>query len=542
MKDYLYALLDQWKAASGATRGIVVLAASAVIALILWISGHAGEPHFKLLYSNQDEQHAAAIQRALAGGGVRYQASQPPGPYSIWVEDAQYYQAQNLVALSGALASSPTGIPTSENGAAQVFLSASERAQHVMKREWQELEKQLQELDFVQRARVSTSTPDSSPLRKSAPPTVAVTLALAGNGDLSRAQAETVAKLVRFRFNVPPENVVISDQFGRSLYDGANAGELGGAAATLLEHRSRFENELTSRTNAVLDRIFGPGMAYVVLSSDWRYEERERVKEAYDPKNLVTLEKTETKSSTPAGSASGSGGGVTDIDIASPGAPSAPSTASNAAPPATPAEAKTSETRTTSAAGKETELLRTSTPTLTRMTVSLFVDESLKGKFAAVEKLTELQGVVKNAVGFDERRDAFSSMFTPFASVQRDEKGEIVPPPQPEVESAPSPMIELVLQRGVEIAAALVFLFVLLKALKSTPRAASASKPGGGAYLASASGGVETIEAPVIDQNDPKYLEALAKRQIEELVKTEPEKVGSMLSRWISDQETLART
>lgn len=541
MKDYLIALFDQWKAASGATRGIVVLAAASVVALIFWISSHVDEPHFKLLYSNQDEQHAAAIQRALAGGGVRYQASQPPGPYSIWVDDAQYYQAQNLVALSGALSSAPTGIPTTENGASQVFLSASERAQHVLKREWQELEKQLQELDFVQRAHVSTSTPDSSPLRKSAPPTVAVTLAVAGNGDLSRAQAETVAKLVRFRFNVPPENVVISDQFGRSLYDGANAGELGAAAATLLEHRTRFENELTSRTNTVLDRIFGPGMAYVVLSSDWRYEERERVKEAYDPKNIVALEKTETKSSTPQGSTSSGGGGVTDIDIASPGAPSSGSTANSASPGATPAEAKTSETRTSSVAGKETELLRTSTPTLTRMTVSLFVDESLKDKFKDAEKLTELQGVVKNAVGFDDRRDAFSSMFTAFASIARDEKGAVVPPPKPEVESAPSPMIELVLQRGVEIAAALVFLFVLLKALKSTPRAGSTAR-GGGVATVTGPGGVETIEAPVIDQNDPKYLEALAKRQIEELVKTEPEKVGSMLSRWISDQETLART
>lgn len=539
MKDYLKALFDQWKAASGATRGIVVLSAAAVVAVVFWISNFAAEPHFKLLYSNQDEQHAAAIQRALATGGVRYNASQPPGPFVIWVEESQFYQAQNLVALSGALATAPGGIQSGDSGASQVFLSASERAQNVLKREWQELEKQLQELDFVTRAHVSTSVPDSSPLRKSAPPTVAVTLAVAGNGDLSRAQAETVAKIVRFRFNVPPENVMIADQFGRSLYDGASAGELGGAASTLLENRTRFENELTTRTNALLDRVFGPGMAYVVLSSDWRYEERERVKESYDPKNLVTLEKTESKTTTPSGASSGSGG-ATDIDLTSPGASSAPSAAgTTGASGSVAAEAKTSETKTSSAAGKETELLRTSTPTLTRMTISLFLDESLQEKFKDAERLAGLENNVKNAVGFDERRDTFASMFTPFASIARDDKGVVVPPPKPEVESAPSPMIELLVERGVEIAAALVFLFVLLKALKSTPRAA-ASKAG--VAVTVDANGVETIEAPVLDQNDPKYLEMLAKRQIEELVKTEPEKVGSMLSRWISDQETLART
>lgn len=97
-------------------------------------------------------------------------------------------------------------------------------------------------------------------------------------------------------------------------------------------------------------------------------------------------------------------------------------------------------------------------------------------------------------------------------------------------------MMELVVQRGVEIVAAVLFLFVLLKALKGAPRAERRKTDG---MLVAA--GVNDA-GPEIDQNDPKYLDMLARRQIEELVKTEPEKVGTLLSRWVADQETLARS
>lgn len=531
MKDLFNGLIEQWKHSTAPTRGVVVLALAAVVACVWWISGTATEPSFKLLYSNQDAQHSAAIQNALATGGIRYQASQPPGPFVIWVDESQYYQAQNLVALAGALESSPEGIQSAQSGASQVFLSANERAQNALKREWQELEKQLQELDFVQRAHVSTSIPDNSPLRKSAPLTVAVTLSLRGNAELSRGQAQTVSKLVRYRFNVPAENVVISDQSGRSLFDGASTGELGGATASLFEHKTRYEGELSARTNQMLERVFGPGLAYVTLNSDWTFVEKERVKETLDPKNTVAVEKTETKSSTPQvtsdpGGSGGPAGGTPSGDAGAATASALPAS-----------EAKTSETRVSTIAGKETEHERLSTPELARLTVSLVVDESLKEKFADAGQRAALEASVKNAVGFDEQRDSFSTLVTPFATVRRDDKGQPVVPPAPEPESAPSPMTELLVQRGVEIVAAVLFLFVLLKALKGAPRSAT-RKGEGGAF--SAAGVLDA--GPEIDQNDPKYLDLLARRQIEELVKTEPEKVGTLLSRWVADQETLARS
>src|SRR5690349_894754 len=212
---------NQFLAASLGAKVALTAGFAVLIAVIVFANTWAATPSFKLLFSELDARSAAAVQSALAGANVRYQVSQPPAPFVVHVDETQFYVAQNAVAIAGALSTAPEGIQTNGSGASQVFLSAPERAQNALKREWQELEKQLEELDFVQRAHVSTSTGESSPLRKSVPMTVAVTLTLRGRGELTRAQAGTVAKIARFRFNVPQENVLIADQSGRSLFDGS---------------------------------------------------------------------------------------------------------------------------------------------------------------------------------------------------------------------------------------------------------------------------------------------------------------------------------
>lgn len=513
MKTQLESMLAQLRGTSATTRialagAVLVLAAVAVVGS--WV---AGRPHFTMLYSGIDAQRAAAIQAALAQGGVRYEVSQPPGPFVIHVDQAQYYAAQNLVALSGALETAPEGIQTGGNGAAQVFLSAPERAQSALKREWQELEKQLEELDFVLRAHVSTSTPESSPLRRGRPMTVAVTLALRGGATLEKAQAETVAKLVRYRFDVPSENVIVSDQSGRSLWDGASGTGLGGAADDLLEHTTRFDSELVRTTNAVLDRILGPGLACVVVRSHWDAVEEESVREKIDGKPVV-VSRTESKSSTPQGSENTEGGVVGGA------ASLAQDAASDGAARPQAEKATTSETRTESLVGRETEHRRRAAPELVRMSVSLFVDESLADRLAALE------ASVKASVGFVPERDAFSSMATPFASVPRDEQGKVVVPPAPEVEEAPSRTLEMLIERGVEIACALAFLFVLIRSLKLARGARAAGT------AASAGAGAGELD-------DPRLVEAIAKERLAELAREEPDRVGSILSRWATEEEVL---
>lgn len=519
MKALLTKLFAELQSATLATKAVIGASLLAIVGVIGFASVRSQDPNFRLLYSGLDASHAAAVQNALAQGNIRYQVSQPPAPFVIHVDDGAFYQAQNLVAISSALESAPAGIQTGASGASSVFLSAPERQQSVLKREWQELEKQLAELDFVVRAHVSTSTPDPSPLRKSTPMTVAVTLQVRGGEQLTKAQANTVAKLVRYRFNVPAANVMISDQSGRSLFEGQSDSDLSAVAGEALENKTQYDNELAHKTNQALDRIFGDGMAYVVVNSEWSYDETEKVEETLNPKNRAFVSETKTTSTTPVGASSGAGGPVGVDDAASGfGSSNAAVPGGTAAGAASDKSAETSEEKKTAVVGRSTEHTRRSAPMLTRLSVSLFLDQSL------ADRKEMLEASVKASTGFTDKRDTFSSMLTPFASIPRDEQGKIVPPPAKEPVSEPNPLIETLIQRGVEIAAAVAFLFVLLKSLKGMPK-----------KKAEPTGGTSAAEA------DAAYIEMLAKTEIQELVKSDPEKVGAILSRWAVEDRELAK-
>lgn len=507
MKNFLASLRSTWTALGAGARVGLAATVIAAIALVAVAARWTSQPSFEILYSGLDAREAGAVQTALATANVRFRVSQPPGPFVVHVDGEQYYAAQNAVALAGALDRAPEGIGGAAGGASQVFMSAQERAQSALKREWQELEKQLEELQFVERARVSTSIPDKSPLRKPEPLTVAVTLTLRGKAELTQAQATSVARLARFRFNVPSENVLVTDQDGRSLVEeGAASGEAA-LAQEVFDQGRRADAELARKANDALRRVFGPDLAHVVVTSSWTQEEIESVKETVDPKNKVVVSETSSKSSSPTSIAGGSSGLAGTASSLLEGAGSGGQDAAVA-------NSTTSESTKSTVVGRGSELRRSHAPRLERLSLSLFLDDSLKPKLADVE------AAVKSAVGFDAARgDSFAAMTAPFASVTRDAEGKLVPPVETAVE-APSRLTEMLLRRGVEISVAGALLFLLFKALRGGKRTAA------------------EIEQRPENVDEDRWIEMLARSRVEDLAKTDPEKLGAILSRWAAEEET----
>lgn len=95
-------------------------------------------------------------------------------------------------------------------------------------------------------------------------------------------------------------------------------------------------------------------------------------------------------------------------------------------------------------------------------------------------------------------------------------------------------MTELLVERGVELIAAVIFLFVLLKALKRKPHEGLQLSTVGGNGQDSGMAGIEEIE-------DPRIREMMARRQIDELVKNDPERVSLILSRWVAEDMKASR-
>lgn len=528
MKQRFNQLLEQFLAANTATKVTLALATLMTVAVVGVATMFANRPDYVEHFSGLSAAQATAYKAALAEAGIPFKSSPPPGPFSIWIDSGDTIAAEAQVARGG-YQPEAKGIQTSAGGAQSAFLSAGERDAMMDKRQWQECELLLETLEFVERATVQVSRSKRSPFRKEEPPTVAVTLDLHWGVALNSSQARNVASLVRGRFNVPLENITILDgTTGELLHDGQDLAG-GGGRADLLEHRRHFEKDAERKANEQLERAFGPGLAYATVTSDWSLEETESVRESALPgaetyKSKIIDETTQGGGGTTAGGPAGVSANITQ-DFGNENAAVGGGGAGGGAT----RNHTMDETR--SVVGRETQHRVSRTPQLKRMSVSVVFDQSLPQ-----EKVSDLDALVKAAVGFDDGRDTYKSLQYALADVVRDEDGNPVPVEHPEPPAEPNKYVELLLTHGVEALAGLAFLVVLLKTLKGGKAKnviKSEAEVAAEEILASHEA-QERIEEELRNA-DP---ELLARMQVEELVKSEPERVSEILAQWATEDSS----
>jgi flagellar biosynthesis/type III secretory pathway M-ring protein FliF/YscJ len=162
-------------------------------------------------------------------------------------------------------------------------------------------------------------------------------------------------------------------------------------------------------------------------------------------------------------------------------------------------------------------------PRLLRLSVALFLDKSLEGEEI---KLEDLESAIKASVGFTQDRDVFSSVIWPFAGNEPVEVvGDAVPESAP---SEPNSMFDKLFERGLEIGTGLIFLTLLLRSLKKSAAPSVQRGPGGRGPLRS------TGQPGAPGEIDP---ELLARLQIENLLDSDPDKLGDVLTQWIQEDE-----
>ncbi len=502
----LEALLADLGKASMRTKVAALLALAILVAGITMASLFSAKPHYVLLYSDLDDVERVAVEKAMAGGKVSYRVSAPPAPFSIYVDEEQFDVAQIQVALAEALKRSPVGINSSSSGSSTIFMSSGERAQAMLKREWQETERLLEQLEFVSRATVTSSLSEPSPLRKPAPPTVSVALQVKGGNALGAEQARTVGKLVRFRFGVPAENVVITDQAGHILFDESerNTGQLAGLQP--LEHASKFNAETAERVNSYLAATYGADKVRVSVSSEWDFDHQTVISETLDGESKESSI-TKTESRTP----------QEEGPTAAPAAGQANAVATNK-----------EETTQYEVPRQRLQTVRTA-PLLKRLFVSLALDQTLAARKA------EVQSLVEAAVGFDNlRQDVIGITTTDFAAFAKREgadAGAATTEGAGEAGAAGdgdggSGGMNEMLKRGVEIVSALGFVAVLFMSLKKGGATRSSEATAGSP--AGADVGIDTAE--------------LARARIDELVRSDPRRVGEILSRWASEETAATKS
>ena len=162
---------------------------------------------------------------------------------------------------------------------------------------------------------------------------------------------------------------------------------------------------------------------------------------------------------------------------------------------------------------------------LKRLSVALFLDDSI-----APEAVQDLEDAVKAAVGYDAelRTDNMKTVRLPFAeeppaeAVEPGAAGDpsAATPAEPaaaeEGSDEPSAMTRMLLRRGVEVLTALAFIVLLLSSLRSARKGEAAAK------------------AAEKQEVDP---ELLAQAQVQELLSSDPKRVGEILTQWAREAD-----
>lgn len=526
MKQALGTLWKQFVAAGAPARwavGAILLSALGVGGFSLYESRN---PHFEVLVADLDDSTFNRAVSALANAGIRYQTTMPPGPYTIFVETTQRYAALNAIHLEGDFTGPARGIDAEASGAAAVFLGQRERDQRSEKRDWQETELQLEQLVWVNGAsvKVSGSAVASFMGARRDDRQASALVNLKGNALPDSTQRRTLAAIVSSSTGVPLERVTVSDQHGNLLFNGGEEQN----AESLLAIERAWQNDLERRIQAKLDEAFGRGLTVVGVNGRWKHVQQEMVEETLEPSKKPSSERvlkvegsTSSSSATPGGPV-----GVIANTTDSTGGARGTTTGGNS----------TNESEKTYAFGSTTSHTVAQPHVLEKMSISLLVDASIADQLETAEK------AIKGWAAFDlARGDSFEGLAMPLHGLERGEDGK---PILPEPEAAPEPANPLVskgLEHGIEIVAAIGFLVLLLRTLKSAGQAAR-----GGVVTTAKGVTVDPINRtatvkldangkPMLSDliNDEEVdLDMLARKHVEELLEKDPERVSALLSRW----------
>lgn len=534
MRQMLGTLWGQFVAAGAPARwavGVIVAVALAVSGVSLYQSKN---PSFEVLQSGLDDASMTHAVSALANAGIRYRPTMPPGPFTIFVESSRLYDAMIAIHLDGNFAGPPRGINSDVSGTSAVFLGQKERDQRSEKRDWQETELQLERLVWVTSASVKVSGTSSGTLRGVRPDSrqASAIVSLRGSVPPDAAQRKTIASIVSTSTGVPLSNVKVSDQAGNMLYDGGDAQ----SADSQLAMEQAWKSDTERSLQAKLDQVFGAGLTYVGVSGEWRHVHQESVEESLDPAKKPTSKRT-YKMEEP----------IVRSEIGGPAGTFA-NTSESSAPAAARSESEvktTNESTEQYSFGQKTTHLISQPHVLERISISLVVDKSIEAQLEQAEKL------VKGWALFDlERGDMFEAQALLIPGLTRDDEGKpLLPEPEPPL-AAPNPLLRQLLERGIEIAAAIAFLIVLARSLKGANQAARGIKPGSGNVTIDQEAGTATIKLgtdgkPMLSDllgDEEVDLDLLARKHVEELLSTDPEKVSALLSRWALGEQFYAGT
>ncbi|AET90430.1 flagellar M-ring protein FliF [Burkholderia sp. YI23] len=386
----------------------VAILVMVVAGLVMW----SRQPDYRVLFSNLSDRDGGAIVAALQQGNIPYKLSDGGG--AILVPGEQVHETRLRLASQGLPKSGSVGFELMDN---QKFGISQFAEQINYQRALEgELERTIGSISSVKSARVHLAIPKPSVfVRDKELPTASVMVNLYPGRVLDEGQVVAIAHMVASGVaDMPVKNVNIVDQDGNLLTSQSAAN---GLDASQLKYVQQIEHNTQKRIDAILSPLFGAGNAHSQVSADIDFSKLEQTAESYgpnaSPQNTAIRSQQSSESSETGGSSIGGVPGALSNQPPQPASAPVDAAASGAAATAkTGPQNQRKDTTTNYEVDRTVRHYEQATGGIKRLSVAVVVNYEkkvdAKGNVTmtplAADKLAQVQQLVKDAMGFDEKR------------------------------------------------------------------------------------------------------------------------------------------
>ncbi len=499
-------------------KGWVMLGGSLVlgVAFLMIVMSMASKPSYSTLEAGIDPAQTGKITSTLAAQGISYQL-QNSGT-AIAVNSSQTAQARVALATAGLLTTQQPGFSLLNS---QQLGQSNFQQQVTYQRALEgQLAQTIETIDGVTSATVNLVIPNSQDQLFSDQSQPATASVLLGGSQLAASSVRGIAQLVAS--SVPSlsiNKVTVTGSDGSLLWPSAD-GSSGGT--TQQQADQKYDASMTNQVNAMLAQTLGAGKAQVVVNANVNANQATQDALVYAKKG-TPLTQTTSNETLKGGNASAAGVSGTAGNI--------PAYAAGATGSGTGSNYSNKTTNTNYGVDKTITHTVVAPGNVLNQTVSVLVDKSVPAA-----SLPAIKQAVANAVGLNSKRgDTLSVGQLAFA------KAPVVTPP-----AAGAASMMKYAKYGAAGLGSLIFLVFAGRMMRRREREAFAGQPtwlreletprslasleagqNGGAVMNGGPTEVMALQSPV----------NVARRQVEDLVERDPERVAQQVRAWMGEED-----
>jgi flagellar M-ring protein FliF len=402
---------EAWKPIFRQIGLVIGMAAVLAVGVVTYLWG--SEPGYRPIFGALSQAESGEVSKALQTMGVKFKIDDATG--AVMVPGAQLNEIRMKLASSGLPRSDSNGLEMLQQsqslGTSQFMETA--RYNHALE---EELANSIASIESVKGARVHLAiTKNSVFLRERTKPSASVLLDLYPGRALNQGQVNAIVHLVASSIpQLEASQVTVVDQSGR-LLSNAEEDKYGfELTGKQFEYQQRVEESYARRVEALLEPMIGVGKVKARVHAKLDFAQLESTSESYEPeKSAVRSEQLQEQ---------GNGGGLAGAGVPGsltnqpPGNGVIGQGGNTASASTTSGNVNKSQTRNYEVA-KTISHTRTPMGKIDRLSVAVVVDQkdiiskAGEGEEAKVDRkpltadeLAQMTTLVKDAVGFDEKR------------------------------------------------------------------------------------------------------------------------------------------